>query len=161
MWHSFARTRACGSDIVGQALPWWSATNEDNSFPHIRSSGSTSSASRNFVLNTVSSRPGRGGNAIHEAQRVSSHVFIGRLQVETDSIADQYPLLAQFSLSVVLGADLEEEVHEFLQRLRLGWHDEAYYVHEQTGLGVSIEHDGEDFLLRTWSAWMGKAGQGR
>lgn len=60
---------------------------------------------------------------------------------------DQYPLLAELALGVVLGADLEEEVHELLEGLGLAGHDEAYYVHEQAFLGVAVEHDGEDLLL--------------
>ena len=64
-------------------------------------------------------------------------------------LPNQYPLLTQLALSIVLGADLEEEVHEFLQGLRLAGHDESDNVHEEAWLRVAIEHDGEDLLL--WS----------
>lgn len=107
--------------------------------------------------------------AVHEAQCISSYVFVGSLQVETNRIAvprsanmvpcaccctaghapDQYPLLAQLALGVVFGAHLEEEVHELLQRLRLARHDKADDVHEQAGLRVAVEHDGENLLLQT------------
>jgi hypothetical protein len=61
---------------------------------------------------------------------------------------DQDPLLPQLPLCVVLGADLEEEVHELLEWLRLARHDESDDVHEQTSLRVAIKHYGEDLLLR-------------
>jgi hypothetical protein len=61
---------------------------------------------------------------------------------------NQYPFLPELALGVVLRADLEEEVHKLLQWLRLAGHNESYYVHEKPGLGVSIQHYGEDLLLR-------------
>lgn len=64
-------------------------------------------------------------------------------------LPNQYPLLTQLALRIVLGADLEEEVHEFLQGLRLARHDESDNVHEEACLRVAIEHDGEDLLLWT------------
>ena len=53
-------------------------------------------------------------------------------------------------------ADFQEQVHEFLEGLRLARHDESYYVHEEAGLGVAVEHyredpflcDGQDLLSR-------------
>lgn len=60
---------------------------------------------------------------------------------------DQDPLLPQLALSIVLRAHLEEEVHELLEGLRLAGHDESYYVHEKTGLCITVQHDGQDLLL--------------
>lgn len=73
---------------------------------------------------------------------------------------DQYPLLAQLALGVVLGAHFEEEVHKLLQRLGLAGHDKSDNVHEQASLGVAIEHNREDLLLQSCQMSTGsKAGQ--
>lgn len=61
---------------------------------------------------------------------------------------DQDPLLSQLALGVVLRADFEEEVHELLQRFRLARHYESDDVHQKARLGIAIEHDGENLLLR-------------
>jgi hypothetical protein len=60
---------------------------------------------------------------------------------------DQYPFLPQLALRIVLRAHLKKKVHQLLELLRLGGHDESYDVHEEAGLGVAVEHDGEDLLL--------------
>jgi hypothetical protein len=59
----------------------------------------------------------------------------------------QDPFLSELPLGIVFGADLQEQVHQLLQRLRLAGHDESYYVHEEAGLGVAIHAYREDALL--------------
>lgn len=99
------------------------------------------------------------------ASRIESHCFA--LSASHHSTAphcvdapDQDPFLPELALGIVLGADLEEEVHELLQWLRLAGHDESNNVHEKAGLRVSIEHNGEDpFLCGCQTTDSSKAGQ--
>src|SRR4051812_26425607 len=92
------------------------------------------------------------------AGRNGSHCFLYVRYCRTERYVyiyapDQYPLLSELALRIVLRAYLQEEIHEFLQRLRLARHDESYYVHEEAGFGVAVQHYGEDLLLSDCQTW--------
>lgn len=94
----------------------------------------------------------RGRIRWEPAGRIESHCCLVVSSDFTSSLRhgnapDQYPLLAQLSLCVMLGAHFEEKVHELLQWLGLAGHDKADNVHEQAGLWVAIKHYGEHPLL--------------
>lgn len=144
---------------ISEIVVW----NSDN-IVNVRKRGSTSSASRNLhlercqLLHRDNERvPYRKRNVLPLTYSLGAcrskrmalllNISASLSQHKCDYAPDQNPLLAQLAVSVVLGADLEEEVHQLLQLLRLARHDESYYVHQQTLLGVAVQHYGEDLLL--------------